>query len=378
MQENENIPLNTQNKKTPPLSKSLIGNLIAFLFGLAILVISLLLIETFFRFKYKDPAPFYYNFNAKLLNHAALFKRSLDPDPSDPYPRVFCLGGSTTNGCNMPIRKSYPNLLDAFFKATNTSGTAYNFGISGVNSVTTNFFIKNILPGYDPSCVVMHDGYNDLPIVIEKIGEDKYTYITPDYTKPYNPYIKNPIIRYLFSFIKFNLRSIRRFVITFVKKGLKKGGDLFLGFDYKQHTLHEGTSKDILAENKKRLPIMLKAEINSIDYCLKHGIKVIIILEPHIKPMHFVPPFGSGFRDKNVGAILSDCHKLQQAVYAKALITRYKNVDNIIILDMRDIFKDRYPELFYDECHLNGKGNGIKAQYVYAVLKKLFNLKPND
>ena len=123
---------------------------------------------------------------------------------------------------------------------------------------------------------------------------------------------------------------------------------------------------------------MLKTELNTIDYCLKNNIKVIVILEPYIKPLHFIPPFGTGFRDANVGEILSECHKAQQTIYKLVLERRYKGNPNVIVLDMRELFKDRYAELFYDECHLNGKGNFIKAQYVYAVVRKLFPVDKSE
>jgi hypothetical protein len=251
---------------------------------------------------------------------------------------------------------------------------AYNFGISGVNSVTTNYFIKNILPEYNPSCVVIHDGYNDLPVVIKKIGLDKYEYITPDYNKAYNPYIENPILRYVVSLVKFNFRSIRRFLVTFVKKKLHKGGDLFLGFDYTKYDIKTGTEKDIFEENKKRMQVMYKAEFDSIDYCIRNNIKVIVILEPYIKPMHWTPPFGTGFRDADVGDILAQCHRIQQSFFLMVLLKAYKNNPDLQIIDMREVFKGKYDELFYDECHLNGKGNAIKANIVYNFLKKWYDI----
>lgn len=349
-----------------------LANLLALGFGLVIVVVSLFATETLLRFKYDDPAKGYYSFSPKLLNHVALFRRSLVPKTTDPPPRVFCVGGSTTNGNNMPIERSYPNILGYLFKYHGKRGSAYNFGISGVNSVTTNFFIKKIIPRYEPQCIIIHDGYNDLPIVIKKIGEDRYTYVRPDYYNPFNPYIHNPVLRYIVSFIKFNLRSTRRFVVTFVKEVLHRGGDLFLGFDYKKYKLIEGAPEDIFTENNARLKIFLRAEIDSIEYCLKHGIKVIVILEPYIKPLHYHPFFGTGFRDKNVGQILSECHKIQQAQYAIVLYSRYKDEKDVKILDMRQVFKGRYKELFYDECHLNGKGNTMKAALVYRALEDFF------
>ncbi|MBN1353334.1 MAG: hypothetical protein JW994_01510 [Candidatus Omnitrophica bacterium] len=352
--------------------KNILYNIVALFIGFFLVFIILFVTEISLRFKYDSPAKFFFSLDPKLLNHVALFRRSPVPSKGDPAPRVFCLGGSTTNGNNMPMRQSYPNILDVLFKYKGRSGTAYNFGISGVSAVTTNFFIKNIVSLYNPSCVVIHDGYNDLPIVIKKLGRNSYSFIVPDYNKPFNPYVHNPVLRYVTSFIKFNLRDIRRFLVTFVKDTLKKGGDLFLGFDYKAYRLHTGNTEDILAENQKRMKIMFEKETDSIDYCIKNGIKVIIILEPYIKPHHFMPPFKTGFRDENVGEILRECHVIQQTLFFNILVKKYKGNDNVVILDMRKIFKGKYRELFYDECHLNGKGNAIKAFIVYKAVDRLF------
>ena len=362
-----------ENKKNPgSMKKALLANMAALLIGIILTLALLVGIEAILRAKYNVAEKFSYNLNAELMSHVFLFNRSYLPSAMDPAPRVFCLGGSTTNGCSMPINLSYPNILQAIFQINEKSGTAYNFGVSGVNSVTTNSFIKNILPKYKPSCVVIHDGYNDLPVVVEKLADDRFLYIRPDYNKPYNPYIKNKLLRYAASLIKCNFFATRRFILILLSNKLHLTGDLFLGYDYQRYKRYEGTSEDIFAENDKRLKIMLEKEIDSIDYCLENGIKVIVVIEPYIKPMHFVAPYQSGFRDQEVGYILSECHKKQQTIYLLTLLRRYADIQDVVILDMRTIFEGKYDTLFYDECHLNGQGNYIKAQYVFSAIQRLF------
>ncbi len=350
-------------------TKNILYNLAALVLGIFVVAVLIVSFEVWLRFHYRMEKNFLFSVNPDYLNHFAIFSRSLLPDKRDSAPRVFCVGGSTTNGCNMPIPFSYPNLIQSIYEDKHKPGTVYNFGVSGVGSVTTNFFVKHIIPRYDPQCVVIHDGYNDLPIVISKLGDDRYSYITPDYLNTFNPYIPNPVLRYCSSFIRFNFRATRRFVLTRI---LPVRNDVFLGYDYKKYPLHEGTKEQILAENNKRLKIMLKKEIDTIDYCLQNGIKVIVILEPHIRPLHFSPPFTSSMRDPQVGFILSECHQAQQALFAFALSQKYGDNKNVIILDMREIFKDRYKDLFYDECHLNGAGNAVKAEIVYNYLQVFF------
>lgn len=347
--------------------KSVIFGIVTALAAIFVLVVMLFGIETALRFKYKAPQKFLYSLNPRVVIGFTTFQRSKPPESRDLQPRIFCIGGSTTHGSFMPWYYSYPSLLQSLIDYNQKTATVYNFGVSGVSAVATNFIIKNILPRYQPKCVVIHDGYNDLPIVVRKKSEDAYLCIFPDYEHPYNPYVGNPVVRYMLALVKFNFEGIRRFVLSQVVPA-----DLFLGYDYKKYKLQEVTPKRVFEENEKRLGIMLEKETDSIDYCLTQGIKVVVILEPYIKPLYFTTPPGTGFRDASVGEILLECHKLQQTAYLNVLVSKYRNNPNVAIVDMREVFKDKYEELFYDECHLNGAGNAVKAQIIYSFLEQLF------
>ena len=297
---------------------------------------------------------------------------SLLQNQSDPSPRIFCVGGSTTHGCATPLEGSFPGLLKSLLDYNQKKASVYNCGVSGVNSVATNFFVKNILSRYNPQCIIIHDGYNDLPIAITKTGEDEYLYITPDYQKPYNPYINNPLARYCSSFIKINFPMTRQFLLETMKKTMHNQKDLFLGFDSTKYPRMKGPGIKVAQENSLRIKIMVEKEIDTIDYCLAHHIKVIVILEPRIYSFHFIPPFTSGFRDQNVAPLLAECHKVQQAIYSQLIRQRYAGNNNVAVVDMSRVFDDSYSWLFYDECHLTTPGNAIKAQLLYNALQKLF------
>jgi hypothetical protein len=357
------------------MKKTLIKNLIAVALGCFVCTLGLFGAESFLRYRYGRAFPeqaqqyhiLDYSFNPRILFHSAIFRRSLLPSPTAPSPRIFCLGGSTTNGCNMPFWWSFPFLLQRIYDSHTMPASVYNFGISGIGSVTTNSFIHNILPAYKPDCVIIHDGYNDIPIVVKKHPNNTYSYIKPNYEKPYDPYIKNPILRYLVSWVKVNLRATYRFIVTSLQSRYK-ASDLFLGFDYKRYRLFEGGEQDIFQENDKRYEIFLRKEFDSIDYCLKNNITVVIILEPYIIPHHFYPAYGTGFRDENAAEIMAQCHKIQQDRFAQALYARYQDRKGLLILDMRTFSLQFYKELFYDECHLNGKGNFILATILFQTL----------
>ena len=203
------------------MKKNAIFTILAASIGIVIAILLVFAVETIARLRLGDRNTFVYIFRPKLLCHAAIFNRSLLPSPSDQAPRIFCLGGSTTHGNNVPAHGSFPFFTQLLLKRDNKEGTVYNYGVAGVSSVTTNFFIKRIVSEYKPQCVVLHDGYNDIPIVLKKLSENRYSYIRPDYTKPYNPYIRNGLLRYLWSFNKINLRAIKR-TLYILKEKLKR------------------------------------------------------------------------------------------------------------------------------------------------------------
>lgn len=346
--------------------------ILSILFGIFISVIAIFTLETALRIKHGQPHIFAYIFMPKQLYHMAIFKRSRLPSLKDEQPRIFCIGGSVTHGNKMPPKESFPELLQTVLKSNNRPGTVYNFGVSGASSVATNCFVKKIISQYSPQCIIIHDGYNDIPIVLKKISDDRYFFISPAYTKPYNPYIENGILRYIGSFIDVNLYMTKSFILSRLMRimGTKKS-DLYLGFDYSKFKILEGDSERIFAENQKRIKVMFEKESDAIDYCLNNNIKVVVILEPMMKPLHN-PLNTKGLRDTNTGFILSKCHMSQQEAFSNLLNKKYKDNRNVKIIDMRTIFLDRYKELYYDECHFYGKGNLEKANLIYKAISELF------
>ncbi len=334
-------------------------------------------IETFLRFKYKAVDKFGYTLNAEngyFGNNASVFRRTPPPEAKNPRPWVFCFGGSTTHGSLMPFQYSYPFLIQGVSHEHDRQIWVFNMGVVGVASPATNSFIHWLVPQYRPDCVIIHDGYNDLPVLLRKLGPDRYAYIRPDYRRPWNPIPANPLLRYLVGISRYNLRAIIARMDVFMQDNVTKGEDLFLGFDYYHYknSVKSGSFDDILVENEKRIKIFLESEFDSIDFCLKNGVKVIVVIEPKIIPMYHAKEFKSGFRDENVGEALRKCHDIQQERYARELAQRYGENPNVRIVDMRDLFTEKYQDLFYDECHANPSGNLVKAMYLYAAFDSLF------
>jgi len=334
-------------------------------------------VETFLRFKYQSVYKFGYTLNADdgmFGNNTAVFRRTPPPGPKNPRPWVFCFGGSTTHGSLMPFQYSYPFLMQGVSHEHDRQIWVYNFGVVGVASATTNSFIKWLIPRYRPECVIIHNGYNDLPVLLRKLGPDRYAYIQPDYKRPWNPIPSNPVLRYLVGVSRYNLRAIIARLGVFLQDHVTEGEDLFLGFDYYHYkkSVKAGSLKDVLGENDKRTQVLIDSQIDTINFCLKQGVKVIVVLEPRIIPMYHAKGFKSGFRDENVGEALAECHNIQQERYGKELVSRFGENPNVRILDMRDAFTEKYQELFYDECHANPSGNLVKAIYLYGAFDSLF------
>ncbi|MCU0665483.1 MAG: hypothetical protein MUF05_00035 [Candidatus Omnitrophica bacterium] len=343
--------------------KRWLHNFIAFFVSLSICIAIVWFAEMRLESKYGFVLAPTRTVSPSIVSFTGLFTHSHPPKKSDPRPWIICVGGSTTHG-GYAAEESFPYILGELFShnyQTSNSASVYNCGVSGVSSIATNFFIKKILFVYKPECIILHDGYNDLPIITKKISENKYSYETFDYSNSngsyVNPYIRNPVVRYFAYMVKINLPGI----YTYILRNINKGKPIPVAY---------GTDADIMEENQKRLKVMLGAEIDTIDQCLSKNIKVIVIIEPHMRPSFYLPEFGSAFKDVNAGSILDKCHRLQQAEFLSVLNQRYLGNNNVLILDLRRIFDDDYQKFHVDQIHLNARGNMILANILYKYLAR--------
>ena len=292
-----------------------------------------------------------------------VFQRGGTPSAADPAPRVFTLGGSTTHGMSVPPSESYPHYIQAALG----KGSVYNYGVVGISSSSTNAFVKTVLPKHQPQVVVLHDGYNDLPIILKK-ADGKYQYMETGDTKPYNPYAGGAPI----SFFRYNFWSTRNRLVD--NLALARGffaheGDVFLGYDYSKMAIKTGTEEDIYRENEIRMKQFIASELDTLKYALENNIKTVFVMEPNIIPNW--APRTTGFRDISTGDIQRRNHLIQQAALLKALEPHRQN-PNLRIVDLRERLEKDYKIYYYDECHLLAPGNRIVGEEIAAAIADMF------
>jgi len=304
----------------------------------------------------------------KDRNFMQSFPRARIPSGNEVSPLIFTLGGSTTYGWGVSPEQVYPAQIEKFLREKDKNfGTVINFGVVGISSQTTNEFIKNTLSKYNPSIYVIHDGYNDLPLILKKEGSDSYEYIPINDSHAFNP-VMNPIA----SFFRYNFWSTRNRLfdnIAFIRDLFANQGNIFLGHDYTKLKVQKGNSQDIEKENQFRTNQLISNEIDTIRFALKNNQKVILVLQPEIFPNW--APTHTGFRDITTGEIQKKNHDSQQRQLLEAL-KEFSDNPNIQVVDLRKILSPNYREYYVDESHLNGAGNTIVGQEIAKTVMQMY------
>ena len=81
--------------------------------------------------------------------------------PSEPYARIFILGGSTVFNAQVPNSHTIASLLQSKLRKGGSSHSVINFGKSGATSVDRIEFIKNQNVLHNGDTVVLYFGIND-------------------------------------------------------------------------------------------------------------------------------------------------------------------------------------------------------------------------
>ncbi len=330
--------------------------------------------EIHLRRYYRVPPPYNFVFSPREVMIKGFFRRSRVPRANDPSPRIFCIGGSSTHGHLVASRASYPALLQVLLDEGGVPATVYNFGIPGASSYGSSSVIRNIIPRFKPDFVVIHDGYNDLPAVTRKLGDDLYGFFRFDYRTGFDPYIRNPLMEYVVSFIRYNFCGFRTLFFA------RRNGDGGLASGIYQLNLKElkGSSEEILRENQLRAYEFVLNEFAAIQYCLDHKIKVIVVLEPRIRPNFHDPYWHTAFADERIGELLRSCHEKQQEFFYQCLKEKFPRNLDFQILDLRQTFRENPENYMYDECHLNATGNGVVAMDLMRLIIAMQQLEEKE
>ena len=311
-----------------------------------------------------------WTWNLKTLmerNLRTVFRAAKIPDAEHDGKKIFSLGGSTTYGLGAPPQGSISALTEKFLREEQIKASVFNFGIVGVSSTTTSRVMFEVLPQFSPWATIIHDGYNDLPVVLDANDDGTFNVIVWDESKNYYPVHKSAVI----SFFRYNFWSTWNRIydhLTWFRQFLSAEGDVFMGSVRSARSSVKMSRKEVFAENKKRTKILIANTIEKIKFAKNKSQKIVIIIEPQIIPNW--APNGTGFRNANVGEIQKINHDEQQQSLLSAL-AEYSQDRDIAILDLRYTLTDKFEKFYVDESHLNLEGNAVIAASVTRALKEM-------
>ena len=99
----------------------------------------------------------FYDFSTDA--HGFRYNKPLDSPKPPGEIRVFCLGGSTTYGAEVPNRWTYPQQLDDLFH--DPSVKVINAGVGGYRSTHLLHYYKKYIRPLQPDVITIYCGWND-------------------------------------------------------------------------------------------------------------------------------------------------------------------------------------------------------------------------
>ena len=252
--------------------------------------------------------------------------------PSEPYARIFILGGSTVFNAQVPNSHTIASLLQSKLRKGGSSHSVINFGKSGATSVDRIEFIKNQNVLHVGDTVVLYFGINDA--YIAKRAFD---------------YKSNPIHLVL---ITFNIVQslFSKYLLTFEK--LPRISKFRTKYAVKKYVNEE-----------------VIVAIQSFDiYCKNLGVQFLAVLQP------------SAYSCKGLNR--TERHYLNQ--FANSPKRALQVANRVVIeelcgdryfVDGLMVFDDAEDAVFTDWCHTTKYGNLLLSEFFFAELVKLNYLR---
>lgn len=285
---------------------------------------------------------------------------------------AVALGGSTTwgsammpnNQTVMPVKHTWPNMLDQIAGQNGDPIKTANLGAVGASAECTFKILKYF---YSPNLklIIVHNGFNDLPIFSE-VGENSFTAINTDIKTDFCMY-ESKYHKIIYDFKRLLIHNAPMF--RQVLGGGMVNGDknVYLGFELKDNDQIIKLNKDSVREfSIQRAKKFIASSKKLIDFAAQHNARVLFILEPDIEPNF--KPNGSSFRYKDSAFFLKQIHIDQQDALKEFVVKL--NSKNVNYVEARPPFRNK-ENLFYDEIHLNEQGNKLLSSIIYKRLKQI-------
>lgn len=279
-----------------------------------------------------------------MKQHNSLGFRGSEIDVSINKFRIACLGGSTTYGWTVKDPEyTYPRLMEKQLRAAGNNIEVINAGLPmGTSAEILTTFHFRVLP-LKPRLVILHTGLNDVfPILMPDYKPD-YTHDRHALAIPNKSFIRK------FSFL-LNSNVVKLMALGYLRhKGFIEGQASYV---YPEHWNTQYWKTGETADPQRY--IGFRNNLRSLlAICEKNNIRVVISPD-NILEMPEYPALVQAYR-KNI--------KIMQELAGE--------FSNAVFFDSRAINIPK--DCFDDQCHLNRKGEELKAQaFAQFVLEKSF------
>lgn len=256
--------------------------------------------------------------------------------PNETY-RIFMVGGSTTFGAgSFSDEETIPGHLQKLFNENGNNIEIINAGINSGYSYTEKYLIENDLQNFEPDMILLYTGGNDShrPTIYSTVTLGDYGVNIKDLRFWRTPFIISDYIIETTRYEKTKTQLDDNFIeekINFWTNNMKD----ICNTNSKNNTVTIITLHPILANSEKIL------SPDEQKYTEKHDFQST--------------PTSLKIYDglaKNLKSLETSCDKT---------------------FDLRPIFKDMSPPIFFDESHINSQGNSIVAKKLFEIILPFVN-----
>ncbi len=252
--------------------------------------------------------------------------------PSEPYARIFILGGSTVFNAQVPDSQTIASLLQSKLRENGSNYSVINFGKSGATSIDRIEFIRNQKTLCKGDTVILYFGINDACITK---GDFKYK--------------SNPIHLVLVA-----LNMVQNLL-----------GKYFLTFEKLPRISKFGTKYAVKKYINEKVIVAIRSFSN---HCETLGVKFVAVLQPSAYSCRGLNRFERRYLNQFAN---SPRRALQVAnrVIIEELCGDHYFVDGLMVFD------DAEDAVFTDWCHTTKYGNLLLSEFFFAELIKLNYLR---
>ena len=251
--------------------------------------------------------------------------------PPDTF-RIFIVGGSTTFGAgSFSDEETIPGYLQKLFEKTDKNVEIINAGINSGYSYSERFLVENDLQDFNPDMIILYTGGND----------------------SHRPTI-NPTITY--GDYGLNIKDLKFWRTPFVIS------DIFIEttrYEKSNNNIDESFTKEKIAYWTENMKSICSTNSNN-------QITTIVTLHPILATSQKIfSPDEKKYSEKSNFQSTPTSLKIYDGIGENLKILSNFCDDTY---DLRSVFTGISEPIFFDESHINAKGNMIVAEKLFAII----------